>query len=79
MKLKIGDKVRVTYKRGHGNNVIERRKIGEIMYLNTRFIVVKFKNHKESFCIADIVAPIDKVLEVRKNEQWTEIERKMLK
>lgn len=77
MKLKIGEKVRVTYKRGHGNHVVKIQKIGEILYINTKFIVVKFEKYKESFNITDMVTQGDKFLEVRRHKQWIKIEKEM--
>lgn len=73
MKLKVGDKIQVLRKEKRE----DKERDGEIVAIYKNFIVVKFKKYKESFTKAEIIAPVDTVLKVRKDKQWLDVKGDM--
>lgn len=76
-KMKIGDRVKVVYQKERNTNGIPF-KVGEVVAITKKIIVVQFKNYRESFMKNEILAKgwIDVYKRIEK--QWVKIDREDL-
>lgn len=53
MKFEIGQKIKIESSEGTFPKKTKTTKIGEIVEVTNKFIVIQYKNYRESYCIAD--------------------------
>lgn len=70
MKLKEGQAIKFIKKDYHGKIT---EKIGKVVKVYSNFILLDLKQYKTCILIADIIAPLDYKLKVKKNKKWIEV------
>lgn len=76
--MKIGDKVRVTYKNEYFKGLPSKRE-GIIAATTKHFLVVQFEKYKESFKKTDILAKGWVDMELKQGREWINVDKEMLK
>lgn len=74
MNVRLNQKVRAMpkNKRSIGHQPTKER-FGKIVFVNNNLFVVKFKNYKECFNVADIVNPNRYMLKTWTGKEWAAI------
>lgn len=75
--MKIGDKVQVNYT-GYFVNKETKPKFGKIAAITKHFIVVQYKNYRESFKKTDILAEGWVDMKLWNGSQWIDVDKKVM-
>lgn len=73
MKFEVGQTIKVEYSEGTYPEKKEVRKIGKIVEVTKRFIVIQYENYKESYIIADF-KQYD--IFIKLNKRWVQLKLK---
>jgi len=73
MKFKIGQKIKVESIEEVGKKRLKKDKIGEIVSVTKRIIVLQYENYKESLSIADFQRY---KIYIRANKKWVQLKIK---
>lgn len=73
--MKVGDKVKIT----RMEERVKRVKAGRIAVITNDFIVVQFKNYRESFKITDILAEGWVDMQLWNGREWLKVDKEVMK
>lgn len=73
MKFEIGQKIKIESSEGTFPKKSKTTRIGEIVSVTKRVIVLKFKNYRESFSVADFQKYN---IFIRANKKWIQLKIK---
>lgn len=73
--MKVGDKVKIT----RMEERVKRTKAGRVAVITNNFIVVQFKNYRESFKISDLVAEGWVDMQMWNGRQWIKADKEVIK
>lgn len=76
--MKIGDKVKVMIKDSYFLTMGFRERYGKIYDINNHLITVQFKNYKESFRKADLLAKGWVDMELKQGKEWIKVDKKVM-
>ena len=72
--MKVGDKVKIT----RMEERVRRTKAGRIAVITNNFIVVQFKNYRESFKKTDILAEGWVDMQLWNGREWIKVDKEIL-
>ena len=76
--MKIGDKVKVLVKDSYFVTMGFNERYGSVYQINNHLITVQFKNYKESFRKADLLARGWVDMELKQGKQWIKVDKKVM-
>lgn len=79
--LEVGQKVKLEALgtgTGATTGKTDKARVGTIAEMKENYIIIQFKNYKECITKADIIAPKDWNLYLRKDKQWILTTKEML-
>ena len=75
--MKIGNKVAVNY-HGYFTNKSTKTKYGKIVAITKHFILIQYKNYKESFKKTDILAEGWVDMKYWNGNNWIDVDKKVM-
>ena len=81
MKIEVGKKVKLEHHGITKGGVVGKKddaRIGEVAEVKEHYIVIQFENYKECILKADLIAPKEWILYVRKDKEWVQVTKEML-
>ena len=82
MKIEVGKKLKLEHHGITKGGVVGKTddaRIGTVAEVKEHYIIIQFKNYKESVLKVDVIAPIDWILYVREGKTWVQATKEMLK
>ncbi|MCF0149503.1 MAG: hypothetical protein HUJ77_14055 [Clostridium sp.] len=73
--MKVGDKVKIT----RMEERVKRVKAGRIAVITNSFIVVQFKNYRESFKKTDLLAEGWVDMQLWNGREWIKVDKEVIK
>lgn len=73
--MQVGDKIKIT----RMEERVKRVKAGRIAVITNNFIVVQFKNYRESFNITDLLAKGWVDMQLWNGREWIDVDKEVIK